>query len=72
MPVLRRDPCAYCGAPHEHIDHIVPVAAGGTGNIDTLASACARCNYAKGTRDLLGFMASREPALLAPPIHPAL
>ena len=29
--VIRRDPCGFCGAPTEEIDHIVPVASGGGG-----------------------------------------
>lgn len=27
-PVLRRDPCSYCGGPGGTVDHIVPQAAG--------------------------------------------
>lgn len=27
MAILAGDPCAYCGAPVEHIDHIEPIAA---------------------------------------------
>ena len=33
-----------------HIDHIVPVSAGGTNELSNLALACARCNVAKGAR----------------------
>jgi 5-methylcytosine-specific restriction endonuclease McrA len=42
-------PCAYCGAPSDTIDHIVPVANGGTGDKANLAPACVSCNSAKGT-----------------------
>src|SRR5690242_13435179 len=24
VKILRKDPCVYCGAPCEHIDHIIP------------------------------------------------
>ena len=50
--VLERDAfiCQYCGAPAEHVDHILPVCQGGTDNYQNLASACAPCNLKKGGR----------------------
>jgi 5-methylcytosine-specific restriction endonuclease McrA len=49
--------CAYCfDAKAEHIDHVVPVAKGGTNDIGNLVPACARCNLSKGSRSLLAFM----------------
>jgi 5-methylcytosine-specific restriction endonuclease McrA len=33
-----------------HVDHVVPVAAGGTTNEDNLRTACEECNLGKGTR----------------------
>lgn len=52
--VLQRDGkrCIYCGdteGPHE-IDHIHPVALGGSDDIDNLACACRACNRSKGAR----------------------
>jgi 5-methylcytosine-specific restriction endonuclease McrA len=41
--------CA-CGAPAEHVDHIIPVADGGTDRLDNLRPSCAACNLAKGAR----------------------
>lgn len=43
-------PCEYCGQPGEHIDHKIPLARGGTHTAGNLVSACAQCNWRKGTR----------------------
>lgn len=54
--VFKRDGfvCQYCGAhPPEavlHVDHIDPVAAGGSSDIDNLVTACDSCNLGKGAR----------------------
>lgn len=51
--VLQRDGyvCRYCGhgAPSVvlHIDHVVPVAHGGTNELDNLVTACEACNNGK-------------------------
>jgi len=56
--VLKRDSfkCQYCGtaAPEIllQIDHIKPVAEGGTNDITNLITACAACNAGKGPRPL--------------------
>ena len=55
--VLQRDgfACRYCGqrAPSVElqVDHVVPVARGGTNKLSNLAAACRGCNA--GKRDLL-------------------
>ena len=42
--------CVYCKAPGElHIDHIVPVARGGSNEIQNLTLACPTCNMRKHT-----------------------
>ena len=53
--VFKRDQfqCSYCGAhPSEtvllEVDHIHPVAEGGTNDIDNLVTACWDCNRGKG------------------------
>lgn len=56
MQILRRDPCCYCGAEMQHVDHIVPVVADGSPSWDNLTAACARCNTRKRTKTLLTFM----------------
>lgn len=54
--VFKRDrfTCQYCGAKAPevvlHVDHIHPVAEGGTNEILNLATACAGCNGGKGAR----------------------
>jgi 5-methylcytosine-specific restriction endonuclease McrA len=51
--VLERDAyrCRRCGAITAlHIDHVVPVAAGGLTEIDNLQTLCALCNWKKGAR----------------------
>lgn len=56
--ILRRDgsACRYCGrcAPEVRIevDHIVPVALGGTNDLLNLVAACEDCNSGKGARRL--------------------
>lgn len=51
--VLQRDGdrCKTCGSTDElQIDHIVPVARGGTGDIDNLQVLCRPCNASKGAK----------------------
>ncbi len=43
--------CAICGRQDNlEVDHIVPVARGGTNDIDNLQILCRRCNASKGAR----------------------
>lgn len=52
--IFKRDrfTCQYCGAHPPgvllHIDHIHPVAEGGTNDDDNLITACEPCNLGKG------------------------
>jgi HNH endonuclease len=54
--VFKRDgfKCQYCGAHPPsvllHVDHINPVADGGTNAVDNLVTACEPCNLGKGVR----------------------
>lgn len=44
--------CQICGdALAEEVDHITPLAKGGSNERDNLQSACKSCNAAKGTGD---------------------
>jgi len=51
--ILRRDnfACRYCGLPagvvQLHIDHVLPVAMGGTNDPANLTAACPDCNEGK-------------------------
>jgi 5-methylcytosine-specific restriction endonuclease McrA len=59
--ILQRDGfrCRYCGRTGStpdvvlHVDHVVPVAAGGTTSEDNLLTACEECNLGKGVRAVL-------------------
>jgi hypothetical protein len=56
--VFKRDrfTCSYCGKhPPEvllEVDHIHPIAAGGSDELDNLTTACVDCNRGKGGRML--------------------
>ncbi|MEX0775885.1 MAG: HNH endonuclease [Phycisphaeraceae bacterium] len=56
--VLKRDSfqCQYCGASAPNvllqIDHVKPVANGGTNDILNLITSCTECNSGKGAREL--------------------
>lgn len=56
VQLISLDPCVYCGAESEAIDHIVPVAKFGDGGWENLAPACTSCNSSKRDEDLLSFM----------------
>ena len=65
--VFKRDgfQCSYCGThPPEtvllEVDHIHPVAEGGTNEIDNLVTACWDCNRGKGARLLTAIPQSLE------------
>ena len=46
--ILRRArSCSYCARPATCVDHVVPVARGGSSTEGNLAAACAPCNNAK-------------------------
>jgi hypothetical protein len=51
--ILRRDQhtCQYCGQEANTVDHVLPIALGGTDEPNNLVAACARCNYSKGKRE---------------------
>ena len=55
--------CAYCHretvAKERHIDHVRPIAKGGTHTSDNLVMACASCNRAKRDQMPLQFMLRR-------------
>lgn len=56
--IFKRDgfKCMYCGAhPPKallHVDHIKPVAEGGSNDEDNLVTACESCNLGKGAIEL--------------------
>ena len=56
--VFKRDrfKCVYCGAATPsvvlEVDHVIPVAEGGSNDISNLVTACKPCNQGKGARPL--------------------
>jgi len=54
--ILENDPCCYCGAPMEHIDHIEALTKGGGGEWDNLTASCQSCNLSKQAKSLLRFL----------------
>jgi hypothetical protein len=65
--VFKRDAfqCVYCGNhPTElivlHVDHVHPVAEGGSNDIENLVTACSDCNLGKGARLLTAVPQSLE------------
>ena len=56
MALISGDPCSYCGGSADTIDHIVPLARGGSHVSDNLAAACRLCNQRKQTNSLLRFL----------------
>lgn len=57
--MLLRDPCSYCGAPTEQIDHIQPFSRGGPNGWENLTGACRSCNARKRTRSALTYLLER-------------
>lgn len=50
--VLRRDrhTCAYCGAPADTVDHLLPQSRGGNNTWLNTVAACTPCNHRKANR----------------------
>lgn len=44
---LKGSACAICGKPAQIVDHIVPVAAGGSDNFDNIQYLCRECHKVK-------------------------
>lgn len=44
--------CAYCGAPATTLDHLYPIARGGTDYIENIVPACRPCNSSKSDNTL--------------------
>lgn len=48
---LREHPLCACGAPATEVDHIVPLARGGTNEESNLQALCKACHSAKTARE---------------------
>lgn len=70
--IFKRDrfTCQYCGASAPdvvlNVDHVQPVAAGGSDDFSNLTTACFSCNNGKGARELgqSHLPSSTQPAIL--------
>lgn len=54
--------CAYCGMPvydDYHVDHIIPLARGGTNWPENICIACPNCNLEKGDKTLAEWFSLR-------------
>lgn len=58
VEILRFDPCSYCGGLGGHIDHVEPLAKGGSNTWENLTATCKSCNSKKKTKPLLMFLLS--------------
>lgn len=56
--IFKRDnwTCRYCGAQPPgvvlHVDHVIPLAGGGTDEEENLVTSCQPCNIGKGAKGL--------------------
>lgn len=52
--------CVYCGSKHNlTVEHVIPIALGGTNNISNIVPACASCNSSKQDRELISWYTSK-------------
>lgn len=58
--------CVYCGTTERlSLDHVEPVIAGGTDDMENLVTACQPCNSSKGARPLAEWLATRTQTVAA-------
>lgn len=60
--VLMNDPCVYCGAPPDGLDHIVANSLGGSDGWGNRAPACQACDEVKRNVPLVHFLWMRRRA----------
>lgn len=53
-PILRRDPCVYCHAPSDSIEHVDP--RGSRSAVKNGVGACRACNHERGSAPLLVYL----------------
>ena len=66
LEVLDRDAwtCRYCGCQDRtrmEVDHVVPVAEGGTDDTGNLVASCKSCNRSKGAKPVLSLSKASPP-----------
>jgi hypothetical protein len=50
---LYNSPCFYCGNPGGTIEHVIPIARGGSHGIGNLVPCCGSCNYSKADKTVM-------------------
>ena len=52
--ILTRDECSchYCGAWADEVDHVQPIALGGSNDDANLVACCSYCNRSKGAKTI--------------------
>jgi 5-methylcytosine-specific restriction endonuclease McrA len=56
MEILRGDPCSYCDADADSVDHIEPLSGGGAVGWTNLTGSCRDCNSRKKTLPMMIFL----------------
>jgi 5-methylcytosine-specific restriction endonuclease McrA len=65
---ILQEPCAYCGAPSEVIEHCTPLSRGGENEAWNVVGACTDCNDLKARKTVLEFFGLwPTPGLTSPP-----
>lgn len=63
LVVLQMGRCACCRvallSAKPHLDHVIPLAAGGSNSDDNVQLLCSDCNLSKGKKDPVQFMQER-------------
>lgn len=60
--------CAYCPAPADTIDHVVPLVRGGTNYEGNLVPACRKCNGSKAARTIIEWRTGKPSPRMAAPL----
>ncbi len=58
--IIKNDPCVYCGEPGGEVEHVEPLALGGSSEWDNLAGACRSCNSSKHATPLLMYLLAKQ------------
>jgi len=56
--ILKRDDytCYYCGQEANQVDHIIPIAKGGTHDEQNMVTSCYKCNASKADKPVQQWM----------------
>lgn len=60
---LQGDQCAYCVKPigiRFHIEHVIPLTAGGSNRFHNLVLSCPECNFIAGSKVFTHFMMKQK------------